>query len=576
MVAKKYKLYSASGESGSTAPCAFFASPAGCRNGDKCKFLHAVPDEAAASKGSSTGSFVSSESEGDVSVVPPIAPSPPALTSVDDKSIKKNKKKRKKVDVSDDIFASPKGAHVTYRVPTEQSRDKRRKATQKNTPNLAPEKLKLATSPPGIESPRDANSGSAAAMVAPLSHKEIQNQLSQKKSKQPVIDFRSLNLPITSFSIEGQATKTPPATIAVKAKVVQPLPLPEHTPAGRKWLDAVTKTREHVRYSGSFDFEKMKESDEEAGRGYATDWITARQFGSWCLENPQAIAIDCEMCETRDPVSGSIDSKALCRLSVINADNPEEVLLDTLVKPAWPVVDHRSRINGIKEEHLANVQFTLRHAQAFLMALCSNETVIIGHALHNDLGALKMEHHCIVDSSFLFPIKDTPNATPSLKDLALSVVKKEMPQTHDSVNDARIALLCLETYLAKKGNVSPIERSLSRNAIAATQLFVHRIPKMCQPSHLNNMFLTHTSVQPTEVDEIEFKTDTGRTHVTFRSSRHATLAFDTLEGKEEADASGRMQKKVYLKNGGYVRVRMMVRPRTVQRESTGGKSSDEN
>jgi RNA exonuclease 1 len=105
---------------------------------------------------------------------------------------------------------------------------------------------------------------------------------------------------------------------------------------------------------------------------------------------------------------------------------------------------------------LANVQFTLRHAQAFLMALCSDETVIVGHALHNDFAALKMEHHCSVDSSFLFPVKDAPNAMPSLKDLAASVIKKEMPQKHDSVNDARAALLCLEAYLAKNGKVAPL------------------------------------------------------------------------------------------------------------------------
>jgi RNA exonuclease 1 len=313
----------------------------------------------------------------------------------------------------------------------------------------------------------------------------------------------------------------------------------------------------------------MKEADEEAGRGYATDWITARKFGPWCASNPQAIAIDCEMCETMDPVTGSVDSKALCRVSVVDAET-DEVLLDTLVKPAWPVVDYRSRINGIKEEHLTNVQFTLRHAQAFLMALCSDETVIIGHALHNDFAALKMEHHCNVDSSFLYPVQDAPNATPSLKDIALSVLKKAMPDTHDSVNDARTALLCLKAYLSENGEVAPIIRTLSR---APMQLFVHRIPKKCQPTHLATMFLTHTSIQPSEVDEIEFLGATGRTHVTFPSSRHADLAFDTLGGKEEADKSGRMQKKVYLQGGGYVRVRKMVYPRLPKQQESPNEES---
>ena len=453
--------------------------------------------------------------------------------------------------------------------PGSQSDSKKQKISHKSTPKSPPKAQKTET---------ETSLGASFAAMADVPSNS--NPHSQENPEQSVANFRSLNLPIAPFSIEGQALgiSSEHTTVKTEPPEGQPeLPLPKNTFTGLKWQNAVLKTREHVRYNGSFDFEKMKESDEEAGRGYATDWITAQKFGPWCAENPQAIAIDCEMCETRDTVSGVVDSKALCRLSVINAENPDEVLLDTLVKPAWPVVDYRSRVNGIKEEHLAKVQFTLRHAQAFLMALCSDETVIIGHALHNDFAALKMEHHCNVDSSFLFPVKDAPNATPSLKDLAASVIKKEMPQTHDSVNDARAALLCLEAYLGKKGKVAPIERSPSRNAIAASQLFVHRIPKMCQPSHLNNMFLAHTSVQPADINEIEFAGETGRTHVTFRSSRHANLAFDTLEGKEEADKSGRMQKKVYLKNGGYVRVRKMIHPRAPkQEESAGGKSSDSN
>lgn len=547
MVAKKYKLFSASGENG-PAPCAFFASAAGCRNGDKCKFLHVLADAAPVIKESSSSSVVSSESERDAT---PIAKEPA------DKSKEKKKSKKRKSNASDDIFAKPKKHNLAKEAPNTKVASKKQKIDKKSEKKSSPQ----------ASLPADVQPSNSAAPA----HKH-----SLKKSKEGASNFRNLVLPIASFSIEAQAvTMSPAPSPAVKdeppSEEIPHLPLPKHTVTGKKWQKAVINTRKHIRYNGSFDFEKMKEADEEAGRGYATDWVTAREFGAWCAENPQAIAIDCEMCETRDPVSGAVDSKALCRLSVIDAENPDEVLLDTLVKPAWPVVDYRSRINGIKEEHLANVQFTLRHAQAFLMALCSNETVIIGHALHNDFAALKMEHHCMVDSSFLFPVKDAPNATPSLKDLASNVIKKDMPETHDSVNDARASLLCLKTYLSKNGNVDPIERPL-RNSIASTQLFVHRVPKVCKPSHLSTMFLSHADIQPSKVDEIEFKGDTGRTHVTFRTSQHANLAFDTLDGKAEADASGRLQKKVYLKNGGYVRVRMMVHQRGRRTESDGDKS----
>ena len=40
---KRYLLFSKDdGRSDSEKPCAFFASPAGCKNGNNCKFLHGV------------------------------------------------------------------------------------------------------------------------------------------------------------------------------------------------------------------------------------------------------------------------------------------------------------------------------------------------------------------------------------------------------------------------------------------------------------------------------------------------------------------------------------------------------
>ena len=70
--------------------------------------------------------------------------------------------------------------------------------------------------------------------------------------------------------------------------------------------------------------------------------------------------------------------------------------------------------------------------------------------------------------------------------------------------------------------------------------------------------MSHTSVQPSAVDDIEFTGEYGKAIVTFRSTRHANLAFDTLAGTADEEKSGRLQKKVYLRNGDYVRVRKMV------------------
>ena len=227
-------------------------------------------------------------------------------------------------------------------------------------------------------------------------------------------------------------------------------------------------------------------------------------------------------------------------------------------------------MNGITAKDLESVQFTLRHAQMFMNALCSDQTVIVGHAVHNDLMALRMVHHCNADTAMLFRHEDTENdGTPSLKNLAYGVLKRrEMPNVHDSVNDARVALECAMHYRERKGKVESVEkvftRSSSRGAGAGrsesgdtSTLLVHRLPTSTEASHICDMFLAYTYIKPKNVQEITFSGAHGKCHVDFTSREHADLAYDTLVGEEREDKTGKKQKRVGLKNGGYVCVRKM-------------------
>ena len=85
------------------------------------------------------------------------------------------------------------------------------------------------------------------------------------------------------------------------------------------------------------------------------------------------------------------------------------------------------------------------------------------------------------------------------------------------------------------------------------------------------MFLKHSCIQPTEVEDIQFSGSSGKTHVSFKSPRHANLAFDTLDGNAEEEKSGRLQKKVYLRNGDYIRVRKMVHTKRPNGSRDGNK-----
>lgn len=599
---KKYKLFSKAASDGGPAPCAFFASAKGCRSGSNCKFSHSEVSAPAATPSrprsssvisSESSSVVSSESEDEGSMFsPPVAnkklqqAKPEKVAQpTPDAGDKKSKKRKKQKDPE----------------PTQLNKIAPPAPTSTLSPNVKPgsyaslafsaESGPPPTPPTNKTSKRQKKTPVPAAPVvsfqkSPKPPKDSRTQRSTGAS--PLPSFRNLDLPIACFSIPDPKAKddgnvSPPSSPQHEDPPEEVLespppkhlqyPLPSSTPEGLKWSSATHNTRLHSRYETSFNFDKYKQMDEDGKRGSANDWIIAKPYGSWCKGNPHAIAIDCEMCETKDPVTGATDPKALCRVSIVSAINPDEVLLDTLVKPAWPVVDYRSRINGIKKEHLDNVQFTLRHAQAFMLALCSNETVIIGHAIHNDLVALKMEHHTNVDSAFLYTVKDEERATPSLKDLAMSVMKKEMPDTHDSVNDARTSLLCMEYYIQNGGVVDPIVRSFPtrgeqrRKRLSSggsgdmtKQLLVHRIPKVCEAKHLTAMLISHASIKPKSVSEIEFSgsSDTGKAYLTFASAAHTELAFESLAGEAKPDKGGKLQKRVYLREGDYVQVRKMV------------------
>ena len=482
MTQKKYKLFST--KNGEKAPCAFYQA-GDCRNGDNCKFSHGEPAPTSRPPTPNKVELTddsSMSSESDAGIPAKVSPRKQVKKenpAENNKKTEQKKKKRKSMD-DGDIFSKPKNISNAKGIEQQAATNSNKKAKKTHpTPERAP-RTQAAT-----------NSYASLADIKPQAPTNSYASLADIEPQAPTKSYSSFlsNLPVASFSIPG-ATPTTPVKEQNDTSAPAPTPakkdtpkkkdqriLPTSTAVGRKWQKSVIETRKHDRFVTSFDFKKYKEND--ASNGLPSTWVKPKPYGSWCAHNPQAIAIDCEMCESQDPLTGVKNAKALCRVSVVNAEKPDEVLLDTLVKPSWPVTDYRTRINGIAKEHLENVEFTLRHAQAFMLKLCSQETVIVGHAVHNDLVALNIEHDVVSDSSYLFRAKDSPTATPSLKDTVKTMLKKDMPETHDSVNDARKALECVVHWVENDGKVELVERSAKqRSQPMGHKLFVHRIPKI--------------------------------------------------------------------------------------------------
>ena len=324
------------------------------------------------------------------------------------------------------------------------------------------------------------------------------------------------------------------------------------------WGALAQRTKQSPRFQTDYNFE--------------TDhtWVQTRPHQEWLATDnairstcPAVIAIDCEMCETSDPVTGIKDPASLVRISVINGIVPIETLLDSFVAPGLPVSDWRTHIHGIAEKDLAGVTFTLRHAQAFILNICSDRTIVVGHAVHHDLKALRVQHTNVIDTAYFYSVENEPGHHASVRDIAEQVLGIKLPQLHDSAQDARAALQAA-AYICKNGAPPPIVR---KALVPVPSLLVHRIPDFCSVDHVRTMLVNSTNVVPSDILPITRGVDNtsspagsntvaaGKTTVTFTTQEHADLAFNSIPGPNKPDKSNRAQKRVYLKGGGYICIR---------------------
>lgn len=79
---------------------------------------------------------------------------------------------------------------------------------------------------------------------------------------------------------------------------------------------------------------------------------------------------------------------ALARIVIVGFD--ERVCYAAFVRPPEPVTDYRTAVSGVRPEDMQHA-LPLRRVQADVAALLHQRT-IIGHAIHNDLKALMLEH----------------------------------------------------------------------------------------------------------------------------------------------------------------------------------------
>eukprot|EP00927_Polykrikos_kofoidii_P047230 TRINITY_DN4132_c0_g1_i3.p1 TRINITY_DN4132_c0_g1~~TRINITY_DN4132_c0_g1_i3.p1 ORF type:complete len:1076 (-),score=211.51 TRINITY_DN4132_c0_g1_i3:190-3096(-) len=154
------------------------------------------------------------------------------------------------------------------------------------------------------------------------------------------------------------------------------------------------------------------------------------------------LGLDCEMVRSRDCPN------ALARVSVVDIGS---MLLDVYVQhAACDVLDYRTAISGVEPKHLLpeSGAVPFETAQDKVLQLLHPETILVGHALQNDLSSLRIIHPKVVDTALLFSVEGEGQWKKHRLHSLVSMMKTKVAtlqtvctdKAHDSRQDASWAL----------------------------------------------------------------------------------------------------------------------------------------
>lgn len=195
-------------------------------------------------------------------------------------------------------------------------------------------------------------------------------------------------------------------------------------------------------------------------------------------------AIDCEMVATAD------DDNALARVSICDATG--RVLMDRIVRPDSTPIELRTHITGFVAEDLEAAQYTREDVQREILELLTPHAVIVGHTLHKDLAALRLDATLVLDIALLYGFESCPRRMPSLAHLVETVLGRtgfrgqDGQAPHSCVDDVR-ATMELALHRLRGATQSPIPpiiwvapppnlHGLKEDVAADRTLYAHNIP----------------------------------------------------------------------------------------------------
>uniref|UniRef100_K3X9M9 Exonuclease domain-containing protein n=1 Tax=Globisporangium ultimum (strain ATCC 200006 / CBS 805.95 / DAOM BR144) TaxID=431595 RepID=K3X9M9_GLOUD len=268
------------------------------------------------------------------------------------------------------------------------------------------------------------------------------SQLSEGDSI-PRCDATLLRMPVSKRDMEKEK-KAAKKSVKMKIKKFKKITGENAKPSAEFYVLSPQELKVHV---SSIPFDSPK---DDSNSNNASEFLTTQPLpdGDARSQEQLLLALDCEMCKTTKGVE-------LARLTLVDAN--EKVLIDEYVRPANPIVDYCTQYSGITFDIMEDTTNRLKDAQELFLKHVPAEAILVGHSIENDLQALKILHHRIIDTTALYPHPKGPPFRSALRFLASTYLNKTIQSGSDghcSVEDA-IATLQLVKMKIKHGPTFP-------------------------------------------------------------------------------------------------------------------------
>ncbi|GLI60667.1 hypothetical protein VaNZ11_002868, partial [Volvox africanus] len=284
---------------------------------------------------------------------------------------------------------------------------------------------------------------------------------------------------------------------------------------------------------------------------YSSGWTRIKRAHLSADVRPRLLALDCEMCATEE------DDSALLGVCVV--DEFGEVLYQSIVRPEGRIKDLRTALTGVTEADLVSIKVTAKDAQRAVCKLLEGDgsngrpVVLVGHALHHDLMALRLDHQPVIDTSLIFSYRNLPSCIPGLKDLARAMLGVEMRKraggTHDSMEDAAVAMRLVMRELQMAVPSPPLEPpQVKVPATELVKLMAYALPEGMGPVEAEQALrAAFAAAGAPTFERVEVIPDNSKqVFLVFAKPSVANEGFKKLPGKMEKDWLGRYYKEVSL------------------------------